>query len=236
MIDCHCHILPGLDDGPADLETSIVMARIAERDGIRTVIATPHTDSASDCPSLERIRERTAELNEALQREGIELTILPGAENQLHLQLADHLKEGRVMTLADRGQHVLIELPFNGYPTYVADLFFKIQLLGITPVLAHPERAVIGRNDPDLIRGLSERGAMLQLNVDSVLGHDGRLVRNTSLNLIKDGLAHLVSSDAHDPRRRPPILSPLRKALRRLGGEATVRRLTVENPGLIAGV
>ena len=236
MIDTHCHILPGLDDGPADLETSLAMARIAERDGIRVIIATPHADPEDEALTPDIIRARTAELNEALRREGIGVTILPGAENQLHLTLVEELKAGKVMTLADRGAHVLIELPFNGYPNYVADLFFKVQLLGVTPVLAHPERAILGRSDPALIEGLAQRGAMLQLNVDSLLGNDGKLVRNLAQRLIREGFAHTVASDAHDPKRRRPILSPLRKALRRVGGDEAFRRLTEENPGKIAGV
>ena len=235
MVDVHCHILPGVDDGPREMEAAVAMARVAERDGIRAIVATPHVDPRKGFPTPEAIRERTAALNEALRQEGIDLTVLPGAENQLSDDLAEQIKDGKVMTLADRGKHVLIELPFSGYPTFVGELFFDIQLLGVTPVLAHPERAAIAHADPDEIRALADRGAILQINADSMTGREGRAVRAFAHRLVREKLAQIIATDAHDPKRRAPRLTPARKAFRRLGGEAAFRKATEIEPGRLIG-
>ena len=147
MIDTHCHILPGLDDGARDMETALEMARIAHRDGIRAIIATPHVNLETCLPSRETIRARTAELSEALAREGIEVAVHAGAEHALSGDLLERLRAGELMTLADRGKHLLVELPFGGYPAFVSEVFFSLQLAGVTPVLAHPERAAAGRTE-----------------------------------------------------------------------------------------
>lgn len=235
MIDTHCHILPGLDDGARDMETALEMARIAYQDGIRAMIATPHVDAATCLPNPETIRARTAELNEALAREGIAMTIHAGAEHALSGDLVEQVRAGELLTMADRGTHLLVELPFGGYPSFVSEVFFSLQLAGVTPVLAHPERAAAGRTDPALIRGLAGRGALVQLNLDSLLGRDGRIVLMVATSLVRDGLAHMVASDAHDTRARPPRLSPARRALRRLGGDAAFRALTVTGPARLLG-
>lgn len=230
MIDTHCHILPGLDDGPCDLETALTMARIAERDGIRAIIATPHVGANGGRPTPDVIRERTAAFNESLQKAGISLTVYPGAEVRITDTLCQELQAGEHMTLADRGKHLLIELPFNGYPAYAAELFFNLQVMGIVPVLAHPERTAMLRAHPEVIWGLADRGALLQINLDSILGRAGWGVRTQALRLLKREAVHLIASDAHDTRDRPPILSAARKALRRLGGDEAFNKLVVAGP------
>ena len=230
MIDCHCHILPGLDDGARNIETAIEMARIAADDGVRVIIATPHLDLDENSIPPDVIRERVVELNEALQREGIELTVLPGAEAKLSPDLPGHVEAGRVMTVGDLSRHILLELPFGTYPTFMGELFFQIQLLRITPILAHPERAAITRGYPQIIDGLVDRGALLQINLGSLLGREGRGVQGVARRLIRDDLAYMIGSDAHSPDRRPPGLSAARKALRRLGGDPAFESLTKTNP------
>jgi protein-tyrosine phosphatase len=230
MIDTHCHILPGLDDGPADLETALTMARIAEHDGIRAIIATPHVGANGSRLTPDIIRERTAAFNEALQQAAIQLTVYPGAEVRITDTLCQELEAGEHMTLADRGKHLLIELPFNSYPAYAGELFFNLQVMGIIPVLAHPERTAMLRAHPEVVWGLADRGALLQVNLDSLQGRAGWGVRLQALRLLKRGAVHLLASDAHDPRNRPPILSTARKVLRRLGGEEAFQRLVIAGP------
>lgn len=230
MIDTHCHILPGLDDGPEDLETALTMARIAEHDGIRAIIATPHVGANGSRPTPDVIRERTAAFNEALQQAAIRIAVYPGAEVRITDTLCQELQAGEHMTLADRGKHLLIELPLNSYPTYAAELFFNLQVMGITPVLAHPERTALLRVHPEVIWGLAERGVLLQANLDSLQGRAGWPVRSQAIRLLRRGAVHLIATDAHDPRKRPPVLSTARKALRRLGGDDAFQKLVISGP------
>jgi protein-tyrosine phosphatase len=236
MIDIHSHILPGLDDGASDLETALQMARMAVADGIRTIIATPHTDPLRGEPSPDLVRERVAAFAAVLEREGIELQVLPGAENVLSDNLVEALRDGKVLTLGDRGKYVLIELPFGGYPTFIPELMFNIQLQGFLPVLAHPERSAMNRANPSAIQELVDKGARLQVNADSLLGRGGRAVMVLAQRLARNKAIWAVASDAHDLRSRPPQLSPVRKALRKLGGDLAFDDYTQINPAKILRV
>jgi len=230
MIDIHCHILPGIDDGSPDLQTTIKMARAAEADGIEAIIATPHANLTRGRPTPDAIRDLTAQVNEALSREGINVTVFPGAEIALSDDLQQQIEAGSVLTLADRGTHVLIELPFTGFPTFVPSLFFNIQLLGFTPIIAHPERSAAARIDLELVIGLAHRGAQLQINAESIAGREGRVIRKITQTLMRKDLVHYIASDGHGARHRPPRMGYARKSLRRLGGDHKFAELTFHNP------
>ena len=239
MIDTHCHILPGLDDGPETLETSLAMARMAARDGVRIVIATPHTNLDDGYPSPEVVRERVAALNEAIRAEGIDLSVVPGAEITVTDRLTEHLEAGRVMTMGDRGKHLLIELPFNSFPNFIPDLFFSIQLMGFVPIIAHPERSGAARIRLDTIRELAQRGALLQVNMENVTrggllemlsGSAPDSPRSLVRKLLQEDLVDFIGSDGHDPQRRRPVLTPARAGLKRFGGDGAFQRLTQSGP------
>ncbi|NSW57289.1 MAG: hypothetical protein HPY44_14840 [Armatimonadetes bacterium] len=206
------------------------MARVAAKDGVGVIIATPHANLDEGVVTPELIRQRVAVLNDAIHAAGIDITVLPGAEISSVDNLIKHLEAGRVMTLADKGKHLLIELPFSSYPNYVPDLFFNLQLMGFVPIIAHPERSGAARLRLDIIRELAQRGALLQLNADSICGKEGRVVRTIAQKLLREDLVSFIASDGHDPKRRPPVISPARAAMRRLGGDAVFARLTQSGP------
>ncbi len=230
MIDTHCHILPGIDDGPDTLEISVEMARVAAKDGVHVIIATPHANLDEGVVTPEQIRERVAILNDAIRAAGIGITVLPGAEISSVDNLIKRLEAGQVMTVADRGKHLLIELPFSSFPNYVPDLFFNLQLMGFVPIIAHPERSGAARLRLDTIRELAQRGALLQVNAESIRGKEGRGIRAIAQRLLREDLVSFIASDGHDPKRRPPVISPARSAMRRLGGDAAFARLTESGP------
>lgn len=230
MIDTHCHILPGIDDGADDLKVSVAMARVAEKDGITTIFATPHMNLDEGYPDRELILAKAAELNEALRHEGIGVQVLPGAEISLTDKLTEFVRDGRALTMGDLGKYLLVELPFTGYPTFVPELFFSVQLLGVSPIIAHPERSAAALMGGDALEQLVNRGALLQVNAQSVMGREGRRVQAIAHKLIKDDRVDFLGSDAHNLRRRPPSLSAATKAFRRIGGDAMFRRLTLTGP------
>lgn len=226
MIDLHCHILPGLDDGPATMEESLAMARMAAADGVRIIVATPHVDREFQEPDPELVRRLVVSLNRALGAEGLPLRVLPGAEAPAEPELLEALQAGQVLTVGDRGRHVLVELPTNAPATYAPELFFRLQLAGYTPVVAHVERAAIFRVQPNMLRDFHERGYRLQMNVSSL--SSGFTTRRYARQLLREGLVDILASDGHDTRRRKPLLTGARRALR---SAELFEELTLTNPG-----
>lgn len=234
MIDLHCHILPGLDDGPASFDESLAMARMAAADGVRVIVATPHVDDQYDYPPPDLIRELTARLNELIQNEGLALRVLPGAEVRTSPELVEALQAGKVMTVADLGKHVLVELPASGRPLYAGDLFFRMQVAGYTPIIAHAERVDWFRAEPQVLQGFKDRNVRLQINAESVSGRAGRGMRLRALRLAKDGLADVLASDGHNVTKRKPLLTVAQRNLRRPPG--LFEALTQTGPAsLLAG-
>ena len=231
MIDLHCHILPGVDDGPQELEESLAMARLAARDGIRTIVATPHLPppAFADHPWIE---EQVARLNAALQEEGLPVQVLAGAEVPAVPEVLEHLAE---LPRLGGGAYVLLEPPLMGFPNYLEEVVFGMQLAGVRVALAHPERTALIRVRPEVFERLAQRECVMQMNVESVTGRAGWATRRLALGLLRDSPQCVVATDAHDAVRRPPLLSPLARALRKKGGEARFRELTEEQPGGILG-
>ena len=234
MIDLHCHILPGLDDGPDSFEESLDMARMAAADGVRVIVATPHLDTRYDHPCPALIRELTDRLNGLLRDEGIALQVLPGAEVQAAPELVSALQAGRVMTVADRGRYVLVELPLAGHPVYAGDLFFRMQVAGYTPIIAHAERVDWFRAQPQMLQEFKQRNVCLQINAESIAGRAGRGLRRTALKLAKEGLADVLGSDGHNVTRRKPLLTVASRNLR--GRPGLFEKLTKTVPQCLIGV
>lgn len=204
MIDLHSHILPDLDDGAGDMETSIVMARAAVRGGIQTMVATPHVnfDYAVD---PEAIGAQVGALNVELARHELPLAVLPGAEVALS-RLAD-LDDRTVRALClGGGSCVLVESPYSRGVAFLEDLLFDLQLRGFQTLLAHPERCPIFQDQPDRLARLVERGVLCSVNTGSMAGRFGSTVRRFAIQLFRDELVHDVASDSHDEVRRPPDL------------------------------
>jgi len=203
VVDIHCHILPGLDDGSPDMATSVAMARLATAAGISTVIGTPHWIEDEHETDPARVRQTVRDLQAELNSRAIPLTVLPGNEALICPDLPDRVKKGDVLTLADRGTHLLLELPYEDLPTYVDDVIFKLQLQGITPVLAHVERYVYVRSDWHILDCWVQRGCLAQVNASSL---DPGRTDHLAQGLVDRGLIACTASDAHDATRRPPVV------------------------------
>ncbi len=232
MVDLHCHLLPGIDDGAQHLEESVEMCRLAFRDGCTTLVATPHqrTESwdARDLALLTALREQVQE------RVGPALRLLPGAEVRIDSELLDELERlpaSGLLPLAS-SRYLLLEFHRSPSPAGVdpLDLLHELSVAGWRPIFAHPEFIPWLAVDPDLAAVLVERGALFQLTAMSVTGDFGRRAQAVCETFLDRGLAHFVASDAHGPERRPPGLSRARQAIAARWGEDTARRLTGDNP------
>lgn len=202
MIDVHCHLLPGLDDGPETMEDSVALAERLALDGVETVVATPHV--SPDYPTAAAaIDAGVADVRAALSRSGVRLAVLAGAE--ISFSTLSELDRGRLeeLVLGD-GDTLLLESPYNAAAPFLEAAIFDVQLMGFRVLLAHPERSPPFQHSPDRVASLVERGALCCLNAGSMRGRFGKRVHQTAVELFARGLVHAVASDAHDLRTRPP--------------------------------
>jgi protein-tyrosine phosphatase len=225
LIDLHSHVLPGLDDGAADLDEALAICRAAVADGIRVLAGTPHV--RDDYPTTpEQMQAALAELRSAV---GDELRLVPGGE----LDLA-HLERPREellrFALAGNPGYLLVETPYVGWPLDIGERLFTLLAAGITPVLAHPERNAEVQQRPELLEQLVASGVLVQLTAGAVDGTLGRRSHDSAFALLELGFAHLIASDGHAPAIRRIGMSGAAAAL---GDEELARWLTVDVPGAI---
>jgi protein-tyrosine phosphatase len=211
MIDIHSHILPGLDDGSPDIETSIEMAKMAVAQGITHMIATPHY--IEDDHELEKqdVLHKVSQLNKELQDRAIDLEILPGEEVFITPNLVKLYEQGKLITLGGKSKYLLVELPLIGIPTYCKDVIYSLALKGLKVILAHPERNRDIALNPDKLRDFLRQKALVQVNTLSLCGGFGRRVQKSAQSIVNSGMAHFIATDCHTVRTRAPIIKNTRK-------------------------
>lgn len=203
MIDLHCHILPGLDDGPTNKEESLLMARAAVEQGIHTIVATPHHQTTKYMNEKIDIQSAVEKLNIVLKENEIPLTILPGQEVRVYGNLLQDYDENLIQTLNETNKYILLEFPSNHVPRYTKTLLYDMQLKGLIPVIAHPERNAEIAEHPSILFDLVSKGALAQVTASSLTGDFGKSIRKLSLQFIEHNLVHIVASDAHNITNRP---------------------------------
>ncbi|NMC26869.1 MAG: phosphotransferase [Syntrophomonadaceae bacterium] len=230
FIDIHTHILHGVDDGASDLEQSLAMASAAYRDGVKSLVATPHVIKGVFENSREKILKNVANLNYCLKYSGIKMTILPGAEYYLEPDLPKRLAAGELLTMNDNGHYLLVELPATIIPEYTDQIFYDIQLQGVTPIIAHPERNAVLMQKPILLNEWANRGILAQVTTTSINGGFGREVKKKALLFLQTGSAQIVASDGHDARKRAPVFYDAFMEIEHFWGMDIACKLTYDNP------
>ncbi|WHY86083.1 tyrosine protein phosphatase [Neobacillus novalis] len=201
MIDLHCHILPGVDDGAQDLSESLEMAKKAVEQGIHTIVATPHHLNNQYENPKQAILTGVEALNLALQQEKIDLKILAGQETRIHGEMAEAYEAGDILAV-NGTQYVLVEFSSSHVPRYTEKLFYEMQLKGLVPVIVHPERNQQIIEQPDLLYQFVKKGALSQVTAASVCGDFGKKIKSFTLQLIEANLTHFIASDAHNTGNR----------------------------------
>lgn len=229
MIDLHVHILPGVDDGAANIETSVMMAQMAAADGIDIVVATPHVLKGAFDNNREDIRLQVDDLQGRLVQQGVKLQVRPGAEYYLEVDLPELMAKGELLTLNDSG-YLLVELPATLVPEHTGQVLYELQLQGAMPVIAHPERNAGFMRCPQLLQDLIDRGVLAQVTAASVTGVFGRTVRQTALSFIEKGLVQVLASDAHSLNGRAPVLARAADEVSRYWGRDVAQALVKDNP------
>lgn len=231
MIDLHCHILPGLDDGAKTLEEALEMARIAESEGIKTIVATPHllrgNFASKDFASIE---EKRRELSEALKENNISLEVLAGAEVHISHNLVDEIRKNRRNLVLNGSSYMFVEFPSDHIYSGVKNLFFDLMSEGIIPIIAHPERNSVFIQSPGLLYDLISMGALAQANSGSFSGLYGDKSSEFVLRLLEWNLIHFIASDGHGPHSIPPRLSEAVKKAELLVDKERALALVKDNP------
>src|SRR3954447_14470834 len=181
MVDIHCHILPGIDDGAPDLEASLAMARRAVEDGIDTIVATPHWPFEQDPTPAARIIELMAEVQAELDAAQIPLRLIAGHECVITPELPDELAHGTALAFGGKVRYTLLETPYHHLPFYLRDIVFQVQSRGFATVIAHPERNPIIQNDPDQLIEYVRSGCLVQVTAGSLTGQWGPASKKTGL-------------------------------------------------------
>jgi protein-tyrosine phosphatase len=224
MIDIHCHLLPGIDDGANSWETTLEMCRLAQQDGVSHIVATPHAnyeykyDRAAHLALLDELRARVPGLSFSL-----------GCDFHLSYEnLEDAMQCPERYAIGDTG-YLLVEL--SEYSTFnVAQILYQLQTAGLIPILTHPERNPLILNKPDSLHEFAAAGCLFQITANSLTGAWGKRSQNLCTEMLRNKMVHFIASDAHGIRNRPPILSAAREAAAKIVGAAQAQRLVSDHP------
>ena len=232
MIDIHSHVLWQLDDGSQSLAMSKKMLELAWEHGTQAMVFTPHVIEGQEKPSWKQIQEKTWQLQEWLRQEKSELQVFPGAEVQMNWELLPELAEQGAYCI-DGGKYILIELPMDEIPVYADSFWYELELKGIQPILAHPERYMRLMRHKEIIYKWRERGLLFQCNAGSFVGNFGKQALTNAKFLLDADMVDLIGSDAHRDQVRNPDMSQAAKVIEEWAGAQRLRQITVENPLLL---
>jgi protein-tyrosine phosphatase len=233
MIDLHCHLLPGVDDGPRDMVSSLAVAEKLAEIGFSTACVTPHLPWMNRCHSADELGKVRGEALECLKKNNVSLTLIQGAEH--HSQVVLELLQNGGLISYPRGDTFLMEFPFSGLPPRYLDLLFRIQVKGRKPVIAHVERYPEVQDDPGVVESMKQQGCYVLINLSSLVGAWSRPAQRVARELLRLELVDAASSDLHMANEAGYVAEGL-SVLEDLVGPAGVHRLLEAVPREIIGL
>jgi protein-tyrosine phosphatase len=226
MVDIHCHILPGLDDGAKDMQVSLSMAQAAIAEGVTHIVGTPHA-SSEYAFNYERVRL----LREQLQRlVGDRLALATGCDFHINLENLEALRTDPARFCINQKNYLLVEFSEYSIPPTMNHTLHDMQLMGLRPVITHPERNAILQGQPGRLAAWVQIGCFGQVTAGSLTGGFGPKAQEDALRWIGEGLIHFVASDAHNMTWRPLTLLPAFEVVQNQFGVETARALFIDNP------
>lgn len=230
-IDTHSHILPGLDDGPATLAGAVEMARVALKNGITKIIATPHHNNYHR-PPISEILASLELLRAALRKDDVAVEVYSGNELRISPDLPRELRDREVFPLAE-SSYILFEFPFEGIPLFAEEIIFRLRVDGWNPVLAHPERIYDIQRKPARLTRYVDLGCIVQVNSNSLTGELDRVSRDTAIELLKRGQVDILATDSHSPDRRIPDFTEALEIAAKYVGPERAQQFVRDNPAKI---
>jgi len=233
LIDLHCHMLPGVDDGARDLTEALAMARVAVADGIKVAACTPHIYPGLYKNDATGIRAAIAGFRLALRDEGIDLELVEGADIHLAPDLLQRLRAGEIPTLAG-SRYLLFEPPHHVAPPRLEESLFALLTAGYVPIVTHPERLTWIDGHYGVFERLVRSGVWMQVTAGSITGRFGGRIRYWAERLLDDRLVHIVATDAHRAKQRAPLLAEARDVVAgRLGEAEALNQVCVRPQGVL---
>lgn len=229
MVDIHCHLLPGVDDGAASTEIALEMLRRGAAEGIRAAVLTPHLSPGSSEAQEALHRKVFAGFASAVREAGLPVELYLGAEIGFRFGMVE-VARWPSGSLAGGGRFALVDLPLGPLSPALEQAFFELRLAGFRPILAHPERHPALAGSPARIGRLRQQEVLIQIDAGSLTGQLGRRAHRAAESWVRQGWVEFVASDAHDLESRPFSLRSARARLEALGGSDLAWQLLVENP------
>jgi protein-tyrosine phosphatase len=236
LVDLHCHLLAGLDDGPRTLDDAVEMCRRAHADGTHLVAALAHQNERWPDVTPAVIRAAAARLVERLRADGVPLAVFPTAEVMARPDLDALWDAGQLLSVADRSAWLLVEMP-HGLFVDLRPVVRRLRQRGVGVVLAHPERQPELLHEPGAIEGLIGEGCLVQVSASSVTDPRDAADRRALRRWFRRGCVHLMGSDGHSPQRRPPLLAAAYRQVRAWAGDIVADRVFATNgTALLSGL
>ncbi len=234
MIDIHCHLLYGVDDGADTIGETIEMAKLAYDNGTRVIAVTPHSNTPGSGRNFwsDGLRERFIEVKKAVKDAGIPIQILSGQEIFGKGDVAELLKSGNLITL-NGSRYPLIEFPFKERSENVFNKLESVLAEGYVPIVAHPERYEFVTENFDSLLKLKKMGCLLQINTGSLEGNFGRGAKANAKKMLNNHAVDVVASDAHSPFMRTPVLADAHEYISEKYSTDLADRLLLRNPKAI---
>jgi protein-tyrosine phosphatase len=228
LVDMHCHLLAGMDDGPRTMEAALEMCALAHADGVRLMAAGAHQNERWSGVTPDGIRQATVQLEAALQAQGSTIKVFPCAEVMAHPETGRHWREGQLLSVADQGQFLLLEMPRGVF----VDLLPTVRMLrkgGVRAILAHPERERVYLHEVGMIEAMIEAGCVVQVSSSSVTDPENETDRKALKSWFQRGIVHVLGSDGHSPHRRPPLMAAAYREVTNWIGPAQADRIASAN-------
>ena len=228
LVDVHCHVLPGLDDGSHDISETMEMLHIAVDEGITDMMVTPHFNSGGRSAPPEVVLQTLQNVQAVVQQEGLPIRLFPGNEVYYFSDLPRYLQEHRVLTM-NGSKHVLIEFSPSVMFRTLQNAMEDVLGVGYTPILAHVERYNCMLEDSEYVDFLRDMGVQIQVNASSIVGKSGTSVKKFVFELLQDGLVNYVGTDSHGCEHRTPQIAKCRNILSKKFSPSYVDRILRDN-------